>query len=405
MAKQGVCLRRAFPVSDKTGHGFVSSQPIGVGLFATIPPDASLVFATAAWQYAHHVLEGMRDHPGPILTVANWSGLVSLPNLNGLLVKPGVNLSTLWSKDFDGEYFLSRLAEWVQHGRVSHDLSHVFPLHTAGISCEDMDLGRELARRLKTRKAILGIFDEGWMGMYHAIIEDKLLNPAGFYKERLSQSPLVARMHIVSDEEAIAVRRWLDQRCLQLKTGPDPAHDLTDEQIHKQCKMYIAVVRMADEFSCDAIRIHYQQCLKDMTPASDLVKGLFNNAERPPILRGLGGEELYPGGPLSHFNEVDECARFDAVATNIVWRAFGLDPSTTLDDLRWGETYVGQFVWLLQISGAAPANHLDGGYAGASSERQPAVYFPLGGGTLRRVGRTRPIVGALGACSSASILQ
>jgi hypothetical protein len=50
------------------------------------------------------------------------------------------------------------------------------------------------------------------------------------------------------------------------------------------------------------------------------------------------------------------------------------------------------FVWVLQISGAAPANHYVGGYAGASSERQPVMYFPLGGGSLKGVGRPGEIV-------------
>jgi hypothetical protein len=39
----------------------------------------------------------------------------------------------------------------------------------------------------------MGIFDEGCMGMYNAIIDDELLNPAGIFKERLSQSALVPR--------------------------------------------------------------------------------------------------------------------------------------------------------------------------------------------------------------------
>ena len=74
-----------------------------------------------------------------------------------------------------------------------------------------------------------------------------------------------------------------------------------------------------------------------------------------------------------HFNEVDECAGVDALVTNRCWKALGLDPSTTLHDVRWGEHYKGdgaaganrRFVWLLQISGAAPANHFVDGYAGA----------------------------------------
>jgi hypothetical protein len=44
------------------------------------------------------------------------------------------------------------------------------------------------------------------------------------------------------------------------------------------------------------------------------------------------------------------------------------------------------------ISGAVPASHLEGGYAGAVSERQPAKYFPLGGGTLKGVSRPGELV-------------
>ena len=38
-----------------------------------------------------------------------------------------------------------------------------------------------------------------------------MLNPTGIFKERLSQSALVAAMRTVSDEEAQSVRRWLDE--------------------------------------------------------------------------------------------------------------------------------------------------------------------------------------------------
>jgi hypothetical protein len=395
-AREGVTLRRSFPIDPKTGHGFNSSQRMGMDIFAGIDPDANLVFATAAWQYSHHVLPGMRSHRGPILTVANWSGqwpgLVGLLNLNGSLVKAGVPFSTLWSENFDDEYFLCRLVEWTKHGRVTHDLSHVCPLNLEALPKNETALGQKLAGELQARKIILGIFDEGCMGMYNAIIDDELLNPAGFFKERLSQSALVARMRTIPDDEALAVRAWLDQKGLQFKFGTNAAEELTEAQVLDQCRMYIAAVRIADDFSCDAIGIQYQQGLKDLVPASDLVEGLLNNADRPPVLHETTGAELYPGGPLPHFNEVDEGAAVDAVVTNHVWLALGFDPSTTLHDVRWGQTFDGQFIWVLQISGAAPANHFVGGYAGSTSERQPPMYFPLGGGSLKGVGRAGSIV-------------
>ncbi len=86
-AQEGVRLKRAFPVDSQRRHGFVSSQRMGMDIFTAIDPDANLIFATAGWQYTHHVLPGLRTHRGPILTIANWSGrwpgLVGLLNLKG----------------------------------------------------------------------------------------------------------------------------------------------------------------------------------------------------------------------------------------------------------------------------------------------------------------------------------
>jgi hypothetical protein len=399
-AKKGFKLVRAHACNEKEKHGFISSQRMGMDVFMHIHPDARLVFATAAWQYTHHVLPGLRSHRGPILTVANWSGqwpgLVGLLNLNGSLVKAGKNFSSIWSKDFTDDYFHAALAEWLRDGKINHNLTHVHPLDRAKLPAESAELGAQLASDLKFRKAIVGIFDEGCMGMYNAIIDDELLNPAGIFKERLSQSALLAKMRTVGQAEAEAVYQWLVAKGVKFDLGKDPATELTVEQVIEQCKMYIAAVRIAADFGCDVIGIQYQQGLKDMTSASDLAEGLLNNADRPPVYAEGTKDELYPGGPLVHFNEVDECAGVDALTTNRCWTALGIDPSTTLHDVRWGEHYKGQgiddFVWLLQISGAAPANHYVNGYAGASSERQPAMYFPLGGGSLKGICKPGEIV-------------
>ncbi len=403
-AQKGFRLVRAHAYNEKLKHGFISSQRQGMDVFMKIHPEAKLVFATAAWQYSHHVLPGLRSHKGPILTVANWSGqwpgLVGLLNLNGSLTKAGRAYSSIWSLDFKDEFFLKGLDEWLRTGKISHDLSHVHHLDMTKLPAQSAALGAQLADDLRYSKAIMGIFDEGCMGMYNAIIDDELLNPAGIYKERLSQSALVAKMRTVKDAEAREVYNWLVAKGVKFAFGKDAATELTLEQVLEQCKMYIAAVRIANEYGCDAIGIQYQQGLKDMVAASDLAEGMLNNAERPPVFAEEGQEVLYAGGPLVHFNEVDECAGADAMITNRCWKALGLDPSTTLHDVRWGEYYKGQtpggaidaFVWLLQISGAAPANHFVDGYAGATSERQPAMYFPLGGGSLRGVGKPGEIV-------------
>ena len=205
-AQKGIKLVRAHAYDHDLKHGFISSQRTGMDVFMKIHPEARLVFATAAWQYSHHVLPGLRSHKGPILTVANWSGqwpgLVGLLNLNGSLVKAGKAFSSIWSKEFTDAYFTAALDEWLRSGKITHDLSHVQALECCKLPAESAKLGGRLAAELKHRKAIMGVFDEGCMGMYNAIIDDELLNPAGIFKERLSQSALVAKMRTVSQSRS-----------------------------------------------------------------------------------------------------------------------------------------------------------------------------------------------------------
>ena len=401
---EGIKLRRAHEYDPAGKHGFIQSQRMGLSIFEHIHPDAPIVVAESVWQYSAHVLGGLLAHRGPILTVANWSGqwpgLVGMLNLNGCLRKTGVKFTTLWSKDFKDPLFKQGLREWIKNKSFQHDLTHVHAFDAAKVGAAERALGVALARELKAKKAILGVFDEGCMGMANAIIEDALMNPAGIFKERLSQSALYAAMREISDAEAQKVRDWLDAAGMKFNTGVDEATDLTDAQILLQAKMYIAALRIADAFGCDAIGIQYQQGLKDLVPASDLVEGLLNNVERPPVF-STDGRELYAGKALPHFNEVDECVGVDSIVTNRVWTAMGLDPATTLHDVRWGEWYKGpdasgkaidDFVWLFQISGAVPPSHLIGGYKGAVSERQPSMYFRMGGGTIKGVSKQGEVV-------------
>ena len=50
------------------------------------------------------------------------------------------------------------------------------------------------------------------------------------------------------------------------------------------------------------------------------------------------------------------------------------------------------YVWVFEISGAAPAAHHIGGYAGSVGERQPEMYFPKGGSTLKGVAKPGDII-------------
>ncbi len=391
----GYSIVRANDVDPETGHGFISSQRMGLEVFKNIPVDAPLIVAEAVWQYSHHVLGGLRTHQGPILTAANfagdWPGLVGLLGLNAGLTKMGKAYSTVWSVDFTDEWATKAIAEWVETGGIVHDASHVRDLPDLG-STPEAELGQAIAHELLTDKAIIGVFDEGCMGMYNAIIDDELLNTLGIYKERLSQSALFAEMQTVPDSEADAVRTWLEEQGMTFKTGTDDATELTDRQLREQCKMYIAALRISDDFGVDAVGIQYQQGLKDLTPASDLPEGLLNNVVRPPVTSRDGSRVLWEDKALPNFNEADEGVAVDALITNRVWTAMGLDPATTLHDVRWGETYGDDFVWVFEISGSVPPSHFENGYQDATSWRQSPVFFPAGGGTIKGVSKAGEIV-------------
>ena len=393
---EGFHVERGHPYDENKQHGFLDSQRRGMDVFSRIDPDRPVVVAFAAWQYSHHVLPGLTTHRGPILTVANWSGqwpgLVGMLNLNGSMTKAGIPYSTLWSDDFTDEKFKKGLRSWLHKGSVEHDLSHVHPAKDLDLPGDARSLGERLAKQLKNKKSIMGVFDEGCMGMYNAIIPDHLLHPTGVFKERLSQSALYHEATRVNDEDARVCREWLETRGMRFLTGPTEEEHLTDVQILGQLKIYIAALRIADDFGCDTIGIQYQQGLKDILPASDLAEGLLNNVERPPAYTRDGSRELYPGAALPHFNEVDECVGLDALVTNRVWTELGFDPETTLHDVRWGYPYGDMYVWVYEISGSVPPNHLIGGYAGAVSERQPPMYFPSGGGTIKGISKPGEIV-------------
>lgn len=383
-------LVRLHQFDPERGHGFIDSQRMGLDLLTAADPAAPLVVATTIWQYSHHLVGGLQRRTGPLLLCCNWdghwSGVVGTLNLSASLEKFGIEHSLLMYDKHAPERFEASIAEWVSTGAAQRPA----PYRQEIVENSD-ERALAVADELWRERPILTVFDEGCMGMLNAIVDDAVIARTPFLKERVSQSALVAEMLTIADSEAEDVLAWVEQRGMTFDWSTDDS-GLTRDQVLSQCKMYIAAVRIADDFGSAAVGIQYQQGLKDVVPASDFAEGLLNNAERPPVRQRDGGSELYEGGPLPHFNEVDECAGIDAVVTNRLWVELGMDPASTLHDIRFGGNWDGQFVWTFMISGAAPASHLTGGYAGAHGFRQQAIFFPLGGSTLQGVGKPGEIV-------------
>ena len=407
---------RAHPYNEELGHGFISSQKMGNQVFQNIPRAATVIVAESVWQYSHHVLGSLVAHEGPILTIANWSGtwpgLVGLANLNASLTKHGRAYSSLWSEDFSDSFFLDGLKEFLETGTIKHDTSHVAALPKSEISTysDASRLGKALADHTRYNRAIIGPLDEMCMGMENAVFGNDLLYPKGMGKENISQSELLARMGTISDEEGWGVIQWCMDKGMTFHIGTDEGTELTKAQLTEQGKMYIAAVRIAHKYGLDCIGIQYQQGLKDCCPASDLVEGLLNNPERPDVTCDEQdckdfGKIIRQGDAIPCFNEVDEGCAVDLVLSSKVWKALGMDPSANQEDIRWSRPYTGTIettngpidveneeVWVELLSGSSPASHFVDGYAGAESMRQNPVYFPLGGGTLRGIGKPGEVV-------------
>jgi L-fucose isomerase-like protein len=399
-ARAGWTLERGHAASRQRGHGFIASSREGLDVFSHIDPDAPLVVAEAVWQYSSHVLPGLTTHQGPILTAANWSGqwpgLVGMLNLNGSLTKSGIPYSTVWADDFASPSFERHLKAWLETRGVHHDTSHVVPFGRVRLPRDLAKRAETLAADLRAKKALMGVFDEGCMGMENAIIPDRLLHATGVFKERLSQSALYHETMRTSEAEARRIFQWLEKAGMRFHFGRVEATDLTRQQVLLQCRMYVAALRIADCYGCDTIGIQYQQGLKDLLPASDLVEGMLNDSKRPPVTAEGSNRVLFKGRPLVHFNEVDECAGLDGLLTQRVHEALGEPVENTLHDIRWGDWDASRstdhWVWVFEISGGAPPAHFVKGWKGAEGFRQPPMYFRLGGSTLAGVSRPGEIV-------------
>ena len=180
---QGVEVTRAHPVDPLEGHGFISSQRMGMNVFRQIPEDAPVIVAEAVWQYSSHVLAGLRDRRGPILTVANWSGewpgLVGLLNLNGSLTKAGVRYSSLWSEDFTDAFFLNGLREWVDTGWIVHNTRHARPLDLQQLASEDQRTGRTAGPATSAGQGDFGHLRRGLHGHVQRHHRRRTAQPAG----------------------------------------------------------------------------------------------------------------------------------------------------------------------------------------------------------------------------------
>jgi hypothetical protein len=388
---EGGHVRRAHAFHPEKGNGFIDSQRQGMAVFRDIPKEAPVVVAVGSASCSHPLLIGLTAHRGPILTVADENdpaGQGGLLHLNGCLLQQGVPYATLWSGTFTDAGFVRQLRLWLAGGRVRQDAGHVVPWAHSRPPAAAAALGAGFAREFRDRQHLLGVFDEGCLGRSNGIIPDPLLHAVGVFKERLSQASLQARAAAVTDREAGAAYEGWAARGLRFAFGSSPATGLTKQQVLLQAKVYIAAVRLADELGCVVLGLPDPAGRGGLLPATGLIEGTLNNADRPAVHCEWTKKELFPGEAMPHGRGADECAALDGLITALLWRHLGFAPENSFYSLRLGRPFHGAkreaCLWSLGAEGAPPA-HFIKGWKGASSARQPGA--PSGGGNLWGSGR------------------
>jgi hypothetical protein len=387
----GISVISGNPFKPELSHGFITTQAEGCKVFENIPRDAAVVLVFASWAWAHHVAGPLKLHQGPVLLIANfdgtWPGLVSLLNHSATFDRLGIDHAKLWSEEFtEDAIFMGLLKTWLTKERIEYSTSHLHPAETLPASRESEALGKLLAEEIVQSKRILGQFDPGCMGMLNAVIDPAKLASIGMPVEYLSQSDLLAEMDLVTDEDAEACLSWIENAGAAIKLGKDPETELTREQLTTQMKMYIAAVRFYERYGLSAIGIPYQYGLVRSVPASDLVEGMLNNSDRPPVMSKKYGTAIGAKEPIIHFNEGDAGSAVPQILMKDILREKGMAMATTLHDVRWGDYWKDRFIWVFEISGGAPPEHF-GGWENASIYRQTKMDFPLGGGTCSGVSK------------------
>ncbi|MDR3108540.1 MAG: fucose isomerase [Planctomycetaceae bacterium] len=396
----GYNLVRANVYNPLSQHGFITSRKECLETFATISPQSPLIVTNTNEFSSHNIVPFLLTHEGPILTVGHWSGswqsVDGMLQLNGSLCKAGKQYSTLWSGDFTDRWFLERFEKWLKTGIVRFANPHVKPGKSLTVQTKDRQLGEKLANEIRVKKSLIGSFDVSSNRMYNTIVPPELLLPLGIYKEAFSQASLYAAAMMVPDDEARDVYRWvLAKGTLFNVGGDDQDSDLTLQQILLQCKTYIAAVRIADEYSCDAIGVPMLPAFKDLLPDSGFIEGLLNNSDRPPV-RAQNGRVLFDNKPVIHFHRGDELAGVDALLHSRVAQSLGQSPETTQQELRWGDvdqTNNGKdFILTFQTDSGVPPQLLDLGWKGMNIVRQLPQFSKQGGGIMHGMCKSGEIV-------------
>ena len=344
------------------------------------PVQDPMIGICVHWFYGPHTTEGVVGKDNPLLLASNfsgqWPGLVGLLNTGACLESLGRPFSRVWTDASDwtaDEAFMARLEEWCDTGRIvypEHDIAYDIP-----VSLEAAAMADDVARQLRDRRALILMLGDTSMGMINGYFGPRLLNRHGFTEHKVDQAWIIHRGRDIDDARLDDALAFVKGKGVTFHWGEAGAEDFTEGATREQLRDYLAVLDLVDEYRADCIGWQYQLGLLPLRPPSDFSEGLFNSTCRPES----------NGDNIICSTEADQGNAVPMEMMKRLLKAKGLHQSVAFHDVRWGGEHEGRFVWVLLNSGSAGAyafNHDPDTLAGVHSYRQPALYFPVPGGTF-----------------------
>ncbi|UCC48708.1 MAG: fucose isomerase [Gemmatimonadota bacterium] len=332
------------------------------------------------WFYGPHTTEGVVGKDNPLLLASNfsgqWPGLVGLLNTGACLESVGRRFSRVWTDAQDwttDDIFMARLEEWCSSGQIVYgeeDIAYDVP-----VSSPAGELADQVARGLQDRRALILMLGDTSMGMINGYFGPRLLNRHGFSEHKVDQAWIIHRGRDIDDARLDAALAFVKERGVTFHWREEKAADFTEDATREQLRDYLAVLDMVEEYRADCLGWQYQLGLLPLRPPSDFAEGLFNSACRPES----------NGDTVACATEADQGNAVPMEMMKRVLKARGLHQAVMFHDVRWGAEHEGRFLWVLLNSGSCGAyafNHDPDTLAGVHSYRQPALYFPVPGGTF-----------------------